>query len=157
HLIPLLDAMSQSGQTAYVEWTQCFLGLAYLKAGRESEALYILREVVASMTRSQRRLLLSLASVALAAAGARTRDEPAAPAAVALAYHAAPLPSASALRVQGVPLFPEVQRREIAHTPQDARGRRLVVSPSARPRQEASVAVPARPEPAVVADGLVLR
>src|SRR5262249_1177382 len=47
HLIPLLDDMSQSGQTAYVEWTQCFLGLAYLKAGRESEALYILREVVA--------------------------------------------------------------------------------------------------------------
>jgi DNA-binding SARP family transcriptional activator len=145
-LLPVLDEMSRLGQTAYVEWAQCLLGVAYLRAARDSEGLLLLREVVASMTRCNRRLLLPMAAAGLAEAEARSGNAEAAHEAAQLAYHAAQLTGSFAGLVHQVRMFPEVQRREIAHNPDDSRWRRLVASPSVRPRPE--------PAPRVALDSL---
>jgi ATP/maltotriose-dependent transcriptional regulator MalT/DNA-binding SARP family transcriptional activator len=146
-LLPLLDAMSRSGETAYVEWAQCFLGTAYLHAGREAEALLMLREVVRSMTRCQRRLFLPMAAAALAEAEARIGSPEAAHEAAQHAYHIAQLTSSFAVLVQTVRMFPDVQRREVAHNPEDSRWLRLVASPSVRSRPEPAAQVREPPSP----------
>jgi tetratricopeptide (TPR) repeat protein len=133
-LEPVLDAMSRTGQTAYVEMAQCFLGLAYLRAERTTEAQLILRDAVASMTRCHRRLMLSMAAAGLSEAEARLGDDDAAREAAALAHHVAMLTGSFAVLIQAVRLFPEIQRREAAREPGDSRWRRLVIAPSARPK-----------------------
>jgi DNA-binding SARP family transcriptional activator len=132
----LLEEMSRTGQAAYVEWAQCFLGLAYLRAGRDDEARLILREAVASMTRSQRRLLLPLAATALSEAEARIADEDAAHEAAGVALQAAMRTGNNSFLVQAVQMFPDVRRREAACEPGGSHWRRLVVSPSVRPVNE---------------------
>jgi DNA-binding SARP family transcriptional activator len=133
-LEPVLDEMSRTGQTAYVEMAQCFLGFAYLRGGRTEEAQLILREAVASMSRCQRRLLLSMAAAGLSEAEARLGNEEAASEAAELAYHVSLLTGTFSLLIQSVRLFPDIQRRELARHPDDSRWRRLVVAPSARVR-----------------------
>jgi LuxR family transcriptional regulator, maltose regulon positive regulatory protein len=147
-LEPVLDEMSRTGQTAYVEIAQCFLGLAYLRADRTEEARLILRETVASMTLSQRRLMLAMAAAGLSEAEARTGDAEAAAEAAERAYHASRLTGTFSLLVQAVRLFPDIQRRALARDPADARWRRLVVAPSARPGPGAAPV--AAPEVALV-------
>jgi DNA-binding SARP family transcriptional activator len=132
-LEPLLEELSRDGQTALVEFAQCFLGIGYLRAGRDVEARLILRDAVASMQRAQRRLLLSMAAAALAEAEARLGDEEAAHRAAETAYHAAQLIGSFTSLVRTVRLFPDVQRREVSRRPDDSRWRRLVAAPSARP------------------------
>ncbi|HZE49840.1 MAG TPA: BTAD domain-containing putative transcriptional regulator [Jatrophihabitantaceae bacterium] len=134
HLEPVLDAMSRTGQTAYVEMAQCFLGLAYLRTDRTTDAQLILREAVTSMTRCQRRLLLSMAAAGLAEAEARLGNDDEARDAAALAYHVAMLTGTFLVLIQAVRLFPDVQRREAERNPEDSRWRRLVIAPSARPK-----------------------
>jgi LuxR family maltose regulon positive regulatory protein len=133
-LEPVLDDMSRTGQRAYVEMAQCFLGLAYLRADRDSEAQLILREATASMSRCQRRLLLSMAAAGLSEAEARLGNDPAAQEAAAFAHHVAILTGNLALLVQAVRMFPDIQRREANRNLDDSRWRRLVIAPSARPK-----------------------
>ena len=85
---------------------QCFLGLAYLRAGRVQEARLILGESVASMARSQRRLLLPMAAAGLSEAQALLGDAEAASESAELAYHAATLTCTFAGLIQAVRLFP---------------------------------------------------
>jgi ATP/maltotriose-dependent transcriptional regulator MalT/DNA-binding SARP family transcriptional activator len=143
HLLPILESMSRTSQTAYAEWAQCFLGLAYLRVGRAAEARLMLREVVTSMTRSQRRLLLSMAAVGLSEAEASHGDDVAAREAAELAHHAALLTGSSWVLSQVIRMFPEVQRREAARSPEDSRWRRLAASPSVQ--STAEVQPPSRP------------
>jgi LuxR family transcriptional regulator, maltose regulon positive regulatory protein len=151
-LLPVLEEMSRASQTAYSEWAQCFLGLSYLGVGRTAEARLILREVVTSMTRSHRRLLLSMAAAGLSEAEARSGDEDAAHEAAEVAHQGAVMTGTFSLLVQVVRMFPDVQRREVARGPEDSRWRRLVVSPSVRPpaveiRQQADAGVTLRIQP----------
>ena len=130
----VLEEMSRTGQSAYAEMAQCFLGLAYLRADRVTQARLILGEAVASMSRSQRRLLLPLAAVGLSEAEAQLGDAEAASKAAELAYHMSMLTRTFSILVQAVRLFPDVQRRQLARSPDDSRWRRLVVTPSVRRR-----------------------
>ncbi|MFC5753245.1 BTAD domain-containing putative transcriptional regulator [Actinomadura rugatobispora] len=132
-LEPVLDEMSRTGQTAYVEIAQCFLGLAYLRAGRTEEARLILRETVTSMTRCQRRLMLAMAAAGLSEAEARLGNAEAATGAAEQAYHVSMLTGSFSLLIQSIKLFPDILRRELERAPDDSRWRRLVVAPSARP------------------------
>jgi len=133
-LEPVLDAMSRTGETAYVEMAQCFLGLAYLRAERTAEAQLILREATASMSRCHRRLMLSMAAAGLSEAEARLGNDEAAREAAELAYHVAMLTDGFAILVQAARMFPEIPLRESNRETQDSRWRRLVVAPSARPK-----------------------
>jgi ATP/maltotriose-dependent transcriptional regulator MalT/DNA-binding SARP family transcriptional activator len=142
-LEPVLKEMSRTGQAAYAEMAQCFLGLAYLRAERTTEARLILGEATASMARCQRRLLLPMAAVGLAEAEARLGDSRAAAEAAELAYHVSMLTCTFSILVQTIRLFPDVQRRQLAHCPDDSRWRRLVAAPSVRRRP-----APAQPEAA---------
>jgi DNA-binding SARP family transcriptional activator len=135
-LQPLLEEMSRTGQAAYAEWAQCFLGLAYLRTRRDDEARLILHKAVASMTRSHRRLLLPLAATALSEAEARIADDDAAHKAASVALEAATMTGNHSFLVQAVHLFPDVRRRETARDPEGSHWRRLVVSPSVRPVNE---------------------
>ena len=140
-LEPVLEEMSRTGQAAYAEMAQCFLGLAYLRADRVTEARLILGEAVASMSRCQRRLLLPMAAVGLSEAEARLGDTAAAAEAAELAYHVSMLTCTFSILVQAARLFPDVQRRQLAARPDDSRWRRLVVAPSVRRRP-----LPTQPE-----------
>jgi LuxR family transcriptional regulator, maltose regulon positive regulatory protein len=135
-LEPVLAEMSRTGQTAYVEMAQCFLGLAYLRADRTEEARLILRDAVASMSQCQRRLLLSMAAAGLSEAEARLGNAEAAAKAAEHAYHVSMLTGTFSVLIQAVRQFPEIQRRELARNPEDSRWRRLVVTPSARPHPD---------------------
>jgi DNA-binding SARP family transcriptional activator len=130
----VLEELSRTGQAAYAEMAQCFLGLAYLRADRVTEARLILGEAVASMSRCQRRLLLPMAAAGLSEAEARLGDTKAASEAAELAYHVSMLTCTFSILVQAVRLFPDVQRRQLALCPDDSRWRRLVVAPSVRRR-----------------------
>jgi ATP/maltotriose-dependent transcriptional regulator MalT/DNA-binding SARP family transcriptional activator len=132
-LEPVLEEMSRTGQTAYVEWAQCFLGLAYLRVGHLDQARLLLQEAVTSMSQCQRRLMLALAAVGLSEVEARAGNLRAAGEAAELAYHVSMLIGTFAVLIQAVKLFPEVRRRELARHPEDSRWRRLVVAPSIRP------------------------
>jgi LuxR family maltose regulon positive regulatory protein len=149
-LEPVLEELSRTGQAAYAEMAQCFLGLAYLRVGRVQEARLILGESVASMARSQRRLLLPMAAAGLSEAQALLGHAEAAGESAELAYHAATLTCTFAGLVQAVRLFPGVQRRQLAASPDDTRWRRLVVTPSVRRR-------PAAPPPQATSGTLVLQ
>jgi LuxR family maltose regulon positive regulatory protein len=131
-LEPVLEEMSRTGQAAYAEMAQCFLGLAYLRADRVKEARLILGEATASMTRCQRRLLLPLAAAGLSEAEARLGHADAASEAAELAYHVSMLTCTFFVLIQAVRLFPDVQRRQVDRSPDDSRWRRLVVAPSVR-------------------------
>jgi DNA-binding SARP family transcriptional activator len=147
-LEPVLEELSRTGQAAYAEMAQCFLGLAYLRADRATEARLILGEAVASMSRCQRRLLLPMAAAGLSEAEARLGELEAASEAAELAYHVSMLTCSFSVLVQAVHLFPDVQRRQLARFPDDSRWRRLVVAPSVRRRAHGT-----QPE---VADGATL-
>jgi ATP/maltotriose-dependent transcriptional regulator MalT/DNA-binding SARP family transcriptional activator len=131
-LEPVLESMSRTGEAAYVEWAQCFLGIAYAQAGRTSEAQLILREAVTSMARCQRRLLLPLAAAALSEAEAQLGTDEAAHRAAELAYHAATLTGSFLGLIWAIRLFPDLQPREIGRDPSDLRWRRIVATPSVR-------------------------
>jgi LuxR family transcriptional regulator, maltose regulon positive regulatory protein len=137
-LEPLLEEMSQTGQAAYAELAQCFLGLAYLSTDRVEEARLILGEATASMSRCQRRLLLPMAAVGLSEAEARLGRGDAASEAAELAYHVSMLNRTLYFLIQAVRLFPQVQRRQVERSPDDSRWRRLVVAPSVRRRTAAN-------------------
>jgi LuxR family maltose regulon positive regulatory protein len=128
----VLEELSRTGQAAYAEMAQCFLGLAYLRADRVTEARLILGESVASMSRCQRRLLLPMAAAGLSEAEARLGHAHAASEAAELAYHVSMLTCTFSVLVQAVHLFPDIQRRQLASSPEDSRWRRLVVAPSVR-------------------------
>lgn len=132
----LLEEMSRTGQAAYVEWAQCFVGLAYLLTGRDDDAQLILREAVASMTRSHRLLLLPLAAAALSEAEARAGDQDAAHQAASTALRAAKKTGNYSFLIQAVRMFPDIRRREAARAPEASHWRRLVVAPSVRPVTE---------------------
>jgi LuxR family maltose regulon positive regulatory protein len=132
-LEPVLDGVARAGQTAYVEMAQCFLGLAYLRAGRTDDAQLILREAVASMSHCHRQLLLPMAAAGLSEADARAGNDNAAAEDAALAYGVAKRGGTLAILISAVRLFPEIQQREMARNPRDTRWRRLVITPSARP------------------------
>jgi DNA-binding SARP family transcriptional activator/tetratricopeptide (TPR) repeat protein len=138
-LEPVLEELSRTGQAAYAEMAQCFLGLAYLRADRATEARLILGEAAASMSRCQRRLLLPMAAAGLSEAEARLGALKAASEAAELAYHVSMLTCSFAVLVQAVHLFPDVQRRQLARSPDDSRWRRLVVAPSVRRRPHAAL------------------
>ncbi|MEV4604400.1 BTAD domain-containing putative transcriptional regulator [Amycolatopsis sp. NPDC049253] len=142
-LRPVLDAMSRTGQTAYIEMTQCFLGLAYLRVDRVAEARLMLRDAVASMTRCRRELLLSLAAAGLSEATARAGDDEAAHENAELAYRVATDMGSFWALIQAVRLFPEIRRREAARDRGDTRWSRLVVAPSS----DRTADGPHRPEP----------
>jgi len=130
----VLEELSRTGQAAYAEMAQCFLGLAFLRADRVTEARLILGESVASMSRCQRRLMLPMAAAGLSEAEARLGHAEAASEAAELAYHVSMLTCTFSVLVQAVRLFPDVQRRQLAGSPEDSRWRRLVVAPSVRRR-----------------------
>ncbi len=132
-LEPVLDGVARTGQAAYVEMAQCFLGLAYLRAGRTADAQLILREAVASMSHCHRQLLLPMAAAGLSEAEARTGNDKAASENAALAYDVARRAGTLAILITAVRLFPDIQQREMTRNPRDARWRRLVITPSARP------------------------
>jgi LuxR family transcriptional regulator, maltose regulon positive regulatory protein len=134
----VLEELSRTGQAAYAEMAQCFLGLAYLRADRVTEARLILGESVASMSRCQRRLLLPMAAAGLSEAEARLGHADAASEAAELAYHVSMLTCTFSVLVQAVHLFPDIQRRQLARSPEDSRWRRLVVAPSVRQRLPAA-------------------
>jgi LuxR family transcriptional regulator, maltose regulon positive regulatory protein len=133
----VLEELSRTGQAAYAEMAQCFLGLAYLRADRVTEARLILGESVASMSRCQRRLLLPMAAAGLSEAESRLGHADAASEAAELAYHVSMLTCTFSVLVQAVHLFPDIQRRQLARSPEDSRWRRLVVAPSVRQRAPA--------------------
>jgi ATP/maltotriose-dependent transcriptional regulator MalT/DNA-binding SARP family transcriptional activator len=137
----LLEEMSRTAQSAYAEMAQCFVGLAYLRTDRVPQARLLVGEAVASMSQSQRRLLLPLAAVGLSEAEARLGNAEAASKAAELAYHMSMLTGTSSILVQAVRLFPDVQRRQLARFPADSRWRRIVVTPSVR-RHSSAVAEP---------------
>jgi LuxR family maltose regulon positive regulatory protein len=132
-LQPVLEEMSRTGQTAYAEWAQCFLGVACLRALRNEEARLFLHEAVVSMTRSHRRLLLPMAAAALSEAEARAADHDAAHHSAEVALKSAVMTGNYSFLIQAVRLFPDVRRREMSAHPEDSGWRRLVVSPSVRP------------------------
>jgi len=131
-LEPLLEEMSQTGQAAYAELAQCFLGLAYLSCDRIQEARLILGEATASMSRCQRRLLLPMAAIGLSEAEARLGRSESASEAAELAYHVSMLTRTLHFLIQAVRLFPDVRHRQVERFPDDSRWRRLVVAPSVR-------------------------
>jgi LuxR family maltose regulon positive regulatory protein len=136
-LLPVLDDVSGVGHTAYTEMAQCFLGMAYLVKGRVPEAQLMLRDSSASMSQSQRRLLLPMAAAALSEAEAQLGNDEAAAEAASLAYHVAQLTGSLWSLIRAVRLFPDIQRRESKRNPRDARWRRLLVAPSTRPAKPA--------------------
>lgn len=131
-LEPVLDGVGRAGQTAYVEMAQCFLGLAYLRAGRAADAQLILREAVASMSHCDRQLLLPMAAAGLSEADARIGDDAAAAQDAELGYEVAKRAGTLSILIAAVRLFPEIQQRALALNPRDDRWRHLVVTPSAR-------------------------
>ena len=139
----LLEEMSRTGQSAYAEMAQCFVGLAYLRTDRITQGRLLLGEAVTSMAQSQRRLLLPLAAVGLSEAEALLGDAEAAGKAADLAYHMSMLTGTFSILVQAVRLFPDVQRRQLEGSPEDSRWRRIVVTPSVRRCAPAAVAAPA--------------
>ncbi|HWH25042.1 MAG TPA: hypothetical protein VNT53_00145 [Pseudolysinimonas sp.] len=74
---------------AYSEWADTFRAIAILRRGNVESARATLREVVAAMQRSNRRMLLPLAAAALAECDRLVGDEPAAQLAATLAGSAA--------------------------------------------------------------------
>jgi LuxR family maltose regulon positive regulatory protein len=136
-LLPVLDDMSDLGHVAYAEMAQCFLGLAYLMKGRLSEAQLMLRDSSASMSQSQRRLLLPMAAAALSEVEAQLHNDEAAAEAASLAYHASQLTGSLWSLIRVVRLFPDIQQRESSRNPRDPRWRRLLAAPSTRPMKPA--------------------
>lgn len=129
-----LGQLSDVGKLALEEWVQAFLGFAYLRQGRVTEARSMLQECVRSMSRAHRRMLLPLAAVCLAEAEAREGGDPErAHVAATTAYHASVLSGSYFWLLQGLDAFPDVRDREMARDASDSRWRRIVVAPSASP------------------------
>jgi LuxR family transcriptional regulator, maltose regulon positive regulatory protein len=73
----LADSISRSasaGTRAYVEWAQTFQGLAFLRGGRNRDAVRVLRSAVAGMERARRDLLLPMAAAFLSEAEHRAGE-----------------------------------------------------------------------------------
>lgn len=108
-----LGELAEFGRLALTEWAQAFLGIGYLRTGSTKRARLILQECVRSMQQAKRRLLLPLASSALAEAEAIEGDLSAAHDYALLAVHTASLTEGTYWLDWGARLFPEVRRREL--------------------------------------------
>lgn len=132
-LLSLVEVLADRRQMAYLEWAQCMLGVANLRSGRIAEAALLLREALASMQRSQRRLFLPLAAIALAEAQYLEGDLSGSHESAELAYEVAKSTGNLAVLNWALHLFDDVRRREMNKDPQDSRWRRVFAAPSARP------------------------
>jgi ATP/maltotriose-dependent transcriptional regulator MalT/DNA-binding SARP family transcriptional activator len=125
----LADSISRSaasGMRAYVEWAQTFQGLAFLRCDRPNDAVRVLRQCVADMRRSSRRLMLPTAAAYLAEAEDACGNAEQAAAAAGLAIDTATNMGSFFMLQQAVREVPGVLKRQVEVHDSDRRWRRLV-------------------------------